>query len=146
MSDLIVGKDIPNKDKMQFCSSHSLELFRDKLPSLDSFIQQFLEVHITPYFQREQRICQDEEDSIVWHPCENNPHYLDEGTFHTAYSPIVTDEKWLVFLDKDINIHMMGLLFILSPQVLIQYDLKDDQHIISQLLNISYYMKHTLHR
>lgn len=78
MSDLIVGKEIQNQSGMVFCSKNCLDCFRTRLPSLESFVQQFLEIRVNPCFQQEQTLYADSDNSILWHPCESNPHSLEE--------------------------------------------------------------------
>ena len=76
MSDLIVGKEIQHQDKMEFCSSHCLSTLYEKIPDYQSFLQQFLEVHVTPFYQQEQALYKNKDDPVLWHPCEQNPHDL----------------------------------------------------------------------
>lgn len=78
MSDLIVGKDIQNQNGMAFCSKNCLDCFKTKLPAFDSFVQQFLEIRVQPCFQQEQELYSDTNDSILWHPCESNPHSVED--------------------------------------------------------------------
>lgn len=78
MSDLIVGKDIQNQNGMVFCSKNCLDCFKTKLPAFDSFVQQFLEIRVQPCFQQEQELYSDINDSILWHPCESNPHSVED--------------------------------------------------------------------
>lgn len=79
MSDLIIGKEVQHKDKMRFCSSHCLSQFVSELPDLSYFILQFFNTHVLSYYQLEEQICNDIEDSILWHPCESEPHEIGEG-------------------------------------------------------------------
>ena len=76
MSDLIVGKEIQHQDKMEFCSSHCLSTLYEKIPNYQSFLQQFLEYHVTPFYQQEQALYETTDDPVLLHPCEQNPHDL----------------------------------------------------------------------
>ena len=76
MSDLIVGKEIQHQDKMEFCSSHCLSTLYEKIPNYQSFLQQFLEYHVTPFYQQEQALYENTDDPVLLHPCEQNPHDL----------------------------------------------------------------------
>ena len=76
MSDLIVGKEIQHQDKMEFCSSHCLSTLYEKIPNYQSFLQQFLEYYVTPFYQQEQALYENTDDPVLLHPCEQNPHDL----------------------------------------------------------------------
>lgn len=50
-------------------------------------------------------------------------------------------------MEKIIDMNQIGLILLVYPQVMIESDIKDDNHIVSQLLNISFVLNcYIIHR